>query len=60
MFGERASRVISLRGMTVHTNLEAVAIMAATGLGGRTVLDDKRHTARAHKANGQLDLFPKA
>jgi hypothetical protein len=36
MFGERASRVISLRGMTVHTNLEAVAIMAATGFLGRS------------------------
>ena len=39
MFGERASRVISLRGMTVHTNLEAVAIMAATGFLGHSWLE---------------------
>lgn len=39
VFGERASRVVSLRGMTVHTNLEAVAIMLATGFLGSTLLE---------------------
>jgi Zn-dependent protease len=39
VFGERASRVITLRGMSVHTNLEAVAIMSATALLGHSLLE---------------------
>ena len=39
MYGDRFSRVATLRGMTVHTNLEATAIILATGFAGHSVLE---------------------
>jgi hypothetical protein len=39
MYGDRFSRVVSLRGMTVHTNLEATAIILATGFLGSSLLE---------------------
>jgi Zn-dependent protease len=39
VYGDRFSRVVTLRGMTVHTNLEAAAIILATGFAGRTLLE---------------------
>jgi len=39
MFGDRFSRVATLGSLTVHTNLEAVLIVAATGIGGRSLLE---------------------
>lgn len=39
MYGDRYTRIISLRGMTVHTNLEATAIILATGFLGGSMLE---------------------
>src|SRR6185436_10804880 len=39
MYGDRFSRVLTIRGMTVHTNLEATAIILATGFLGHSLLE---------------------
>lgn len=39
MFGARSTRVIGFRGLAVHTNLEAVAIMASTAILGSSLLE---------------------
>lgn len=39
MYGDRFTRVVTLRGMSVHTNLEATAIILATGVAGHSLLE---------------------
>jgi len=39
VFGARSTRVIGFRGLAVHTNLEAVAIMASTAILGSSLLE---------------------
>ena len=39
MYGDRFSRVATIGGMTVHTNLEATAIILATGFAGHSLLE---------------------
>lgn len=39
MYGDRFSRVVTIRGMTVHTNLEATAIILATGFAGQSWIE---------------------
>ena len=37
MYGDRYTRVVTIRGITVHTNLEATAIILATGFAGHSL-----------------------
>ncbi len=39
MYRERSTRVVAFRGLSVHTNLEAVAIMLSTAFFGMTWLE---------------------
>ena len=39
MVGDRSTRVAAFRGLSVHTNLEAVAIIGSTALLGRSLLE---------------------
>jgi stage IV sporulation protein FB len=39
MYGDRSSRVATIRRTAVHTNLEAIAIMLATGFAGQSLVE---------------------
>lgn len=52
MYGERSTRVVAFRGLSVHTNLEAVAIMLSTAFLGTTWLERALYPASFAFATG--------
>ncbi len=52
MYGERSTRVVAFRGLSVQTNLEAVAIMVSTAFLGTTWLERALYPASFAFATG--------
>lgn len=52
MYGDRSTRVVAIRGLSVHTNLEAVAIIVSTAFLGETWLERALYPASFAAATG--------